>query len=164
MPHPHPPGFRQRVVELARLRDKPVAEIAKDLGVSDSCLRNWMAQADVDEGRREGLSSGEREELVELRRQARTPEARPVPNVAQMQTRAARADRPAVDLRRLVAGFLRMAPDVAVVGEVRDREALLELLSHVDTPADLHRTESGSRRASLKQAPWRWTLRLAVAN
>ena len=46
----------------------------------------------------------------------------PVPNVAQMQTRAARADRPAVDLRRLVAGFLRMAPDVAVVGEVRDRE------------------------------------------
>jgi hypothetical protein len=41
-----------------------------------------------------------------------------VPNVAQMQTRAARSDRPAVDLRRLVAGFLRMAPDVAIVGEV----------------------------------------------
>ncbi len=49
----------------------------------------------------------------------------PLPNVASMQTRAARADRPAVDLRRLVAGFLRMAPDVAIVGEVRDREALL---------------------------------------
>jgi pilus assembly protein CpaF len=47
----------------------------------------------------------------------------PVPNVAQMQTRAARADRAGVDLRRLVAGFLRMAPDVAVVGEVRDRDA-----------------------------------------
>ena len=45
----------------------------------------------------------------------------PVPNVAHMQTRPARADRDAVDLRRLVAGFLRMAPDVAVVGEVRDR-------------------------------------------
>jgi hypothetical protein len=42
--------------------------------------------------------------------------------VAQMQTRAARPDRPEVDLRRLVAGFLRMAPDVAIVGEVRDRE------------------------------------------
>jgi hypothetical protein len=39
-----------------------------------------------------------------------------------MQTRAARPDRPEVDLRRLVAGFLRMAPDVAIVGEVRDRE------------------------------------------
>ena len=33
-------------------------------------------------------------------------------------------DRPAIDLRKLVAGFLRMAPDVAIVGEVRDREAL----------------------------------------
>ena len=50
-------------------------------------------------------------------------------NVAQMQTRPARADRPEVDLRRLVAGFLRMAPDVAVVGEVRDREALPFLLA-----------------------------------
>ncbi|MFO7619855.1 MAG: ATPase, T2SS/T4P/T4SS family, partial [Bacteroidales bacterium] len=38
-------------------------------------------------------------------------------------------DRPAVDLRRLVAGFLRMAPDVAIVGEVRDREALPLLLT-----------------------------------
>ncbi|HMK12139.1 MAG TPA: ATPase, T2SS/T4P/T4SS family, partial [Acidimicrobiales bacterium] len=52
-----------------------------------------------------------------------------LPNVAQMQTRPARADRPEVDLRRLVAGFLRMAPDVAVVGEVRDQEALALLLA-----------------------------------
>lgn len=48
----------------------------------------------------------------------------PLPNVASMQTRAARVDRESVDLRRLVAGFLRMAPDIAIVGEVRDREAL----------------------------------------
>jgi hypothetical protein len=40
-----------------------------------------------------------------------------------MQTRPARSDRKEVDLRRLVAGFLRMAPDIAIVGEVRDREA-----------------------------------------
>lgn len=46
-----------------------------------------------------------------------------------MQTRPARADRPEVDLRRLVAGFLRMAPDVAIVGEVREREALSLLLT-----------------------------------
>jgi pilus assembly protein CpaF len=59
----------------------------------------------------------------------------PVPNVAQMQTRAARPDRPEVDLRRLVAGFLRMVPDVAIVGDVRDREGLPELLSHVDMAA-----------------------------
>lgn len=53
----------------------------------------------------------------------------PLANVASMQTRPARADRPAIDLRRLVRGFLRMAPDVAVVGEVRDREALPLLLT-----------------------------------
>jgi pilus assembly protein CpaF len=53
----------------------------------------------------------------------------PLPNVAHMQTRPARADRREVDLRRLVSGFLRMAPDVAVVGEVRDREALPLLLT-----------------------------------
>jgi pilus assembly protein CpaF len=48
----------------------------------------------------------------------------PLANVASMQTRPGRPDRAEVDLRRLVAGFLRMAPDVAIVGEVRDREAL----------------------------------------
>ena len=74
MPAPHPPEFRRRAVELARLREKPVAEIAKDLGISDSCLRNWMARADVDEGRREGLTSAERAELVELRRRNRVLE------------------------------------------------------------------------------------------
>ena len=72
MPRPHPPEFRQRAVELARLRDKPVSEIAEDLGISDSCLRNWMAQADVEDGTKAGLSSRERDELVELRREART--------------------------------------------------------------------------------------------
>ena len=72
MPAPHPPEFRQRAVELARMREKPVSEIAADLGVSDSCLRNWMRQADLDEGRRsDGLSTAEREELVALRRELR---------------------------------------------------------------------------------------------
>jgi pilus assembly protein CpaF len=47
-----------------------------------------------------------------------------------MQTRPAQADRPAVNLRRLVSGFLRMAPDVAIVGEVRDREGLPGLRAH----------------------------------
>ncbi len=72
MPRPHPPEFRQRAVELARLREKPVAEIAADLGISDSCLRNWIKQADLDEGRRcDGLTTAEREELVKLRRELR---------------------------------------------------------------------------------------------
>jgi transposase len=74
MPRPHPPEFRRRAVELARLREKPVAEIARDLGISDSCLRNWMAQADIDNGARAGLSSDERAELVALRRKNRVLE------------------------------------------------------------------------------------------
>lgn len=71
MPRPHPPEFRQRAVEVARLGDKPVAEIAADLGISDSCLRNWLRQADVDEGRRNGTSSADHDELIALRREVR---------------------------------------------------------------------------------------------
>ena len=50
MPVPHPPEFRARAVELARERAKPIAALAKDLGISDSCLRNWMAQAELRPG------------------------------------------------------------------------------------------------------------------
>jgi transposase len=71
MPAPHPPEFRARAVELARERAKPVAELAKDLGISESCLRNWMVQADIEDGGREGLTKAEREELVKLRRENR---------------------------------------------------------------------------------------------
>ncbi|MFP5488491.1 MAG: transposase [Acidimicrobiia bacterium] len=74
MPRPHPPEFRQRAVELARLREKPVAEIARDLGISDSCLRNWIAQADMNDGARPGLTTDERAELVALRRKNRVLE------------------------------------------------------------------------------------------
>ena len=71
MPRAHPPEFRRRAVELARLREKPAVQIAKDLGISDSCLRNWMHQADVEDGKRPGVTRDEHEELVELRRELR---------------------------------------------------------------------------------------------
>lgn len=48
-----------------------MAEIAKDLGISESCLRNWMSQADINEGVKEGLTTDERAELVRLRREVR---------------------------------------------------------------------------------------------
>ena len=54
------------------MREKPVSQIAGDLGISDSCLRNWMKQADIDDGRQAaGVTSAEREELVRLRRELR---------------------------------------------------------------------------------------------
>jgi len=74
MPAAKPPEFRRRAVELARRREQPIAQIAKDLGISESCLRRWMDQADVDEGHKEGLSSTEKRELVELRRRNRVLE------------------------------------------------------------------------------------------
>jgi len=72
MPAPHPPEFRQRAIELAREGAKPVARLAKDLGISESCLRNWMAQADADENRSAlKPTSAEKKEIAELRRKNR---------------------------------------------------------------------------------------------
>lgn len=71
MPAPHPPEFRRRAVELARQPGVSVAKVAKELGISESGLRRWMSQDDVDTGRKEGLSTKEREELVQLRRDNR---------------------------------------------------------------------------------------------
>ncbi|GAB2843385.1 hypothetical protein GCM10022221_48230 [Actinocorallia aurea] len=70
MPGPRPTEFREGAVALARLGDKPVPELAKELGISESCLRNWVSQADVDaKGGRDGrLTSEEKRELTCLRR------------------------------------------------------------------------------------------------
>jgi transposase len=72
MPAPHPPEFRQHAVALAREGTTPIAKIARDLGISESCLRNWMAQADADEnGSGQRLASPEKKELAELRKRNR---------------------------------------------------------------------------------------------
>jgi transposase len=68
---PYPPAFRAEAIRLIRSGLKPLSEIAKDLGVTDQTLRNWVRQADVDEGSREGLTSSEKEELRKLRRENR---------------------------------------------------------------------------------------------
>lgn len=74
MPAAKPPELRRRAVDLARSGQQPVAKVASDLGISESCLRRWMTQDDVDAGRRQGMSSDERRELVELRRRNRVLE------------------------------------------------------------------------------------------
>lgn len=73
----------------------------------------------------------------------------PLPNVASMQTRASRSDRPEISLRHLVAGFLRMAPDIAIVGEVRDREALPLLLTLSSGVKGFTTIHAGSARQAL---------------
>jgi len=58
-------------VAVARKGEAPIAEIAKDFGVSESCLRNWLHAADVDQGLRPGTTAVESAEIRELKRRNR---------------------------------------------------------------------------------------------
>ena len=69
---PYPQEFRREAIELYRLSGKSIPKVAEDLGISDMTLRNWVNQAEVDQGERAGLTSEEREELRALRRENRT--------------------------------------------------------------------------------------------
>lgn len=70
MPRPYPKEFKQGAIDLARRGDRPIAEIARELGIADSCLRNWLRQDQLDRRERDdGLTSAEREELRRLRRE-----------------------------------------------------------------------------------------------
>jgi transposase-like protein len=71
VPRPHPKEFRDDVVAVARKGEASIAEIAKDFGISESCLRNWLQRADIDDGRRPGQTSVESAELRELKRRNR---------------------------------------------------------------------------------------------
>ena len=68
---PYSKEFKRDAVQLLRTSGRSVPQLAKELGVSPQSLRNWASQRDVDEGRAEGLSSDEREELRRLRREVK---------------------------------------------------------------------------------------------
>jgi transposase len=68
---PYSLEFRREAVRLLRTSGRPIPQLAKELGCSPQSLRNWSKQLDVDEGRAEGLTSDEREELRRLRRENR---------------------------------------------------------------------------------------------
>ncbi len=71
-PPPYPPPFRAEAVALARTSGQSLAQVARNLGIHYETLRLWLRQADVDGGRRDGLTTSEREELARLRRENRT--------------------------------------------------------------------------------------------
>lgn len=71
MPSTHPPysaEFRRQMLELVEAGRTP-EELAKEFEPTAQTIRNWMAQAEIDAGDREGVTSAEREELQHLRRE-----------------------------------------------------------------------------------------------
>ena len=67
---PYPAEFREEMVRLVRAGRSP-GELSREFEPSDQTIRNWVNQADVDEGRREGLTTSQLEELRRLRRENR---------------------------------------------------------------------------------------------
>ena len=63
--------FKAQTVELIRTSGKSVGQVCRDLDLTETAVRRWMAQADIDAGRRDGLTTAEREELTQLRREVR---------------------------------------------------------------------------------------------
>ena len=63
--------FKGAAVELVRSSGKTIAEVARDLDLTESALREWVRRADVDDGHRDGLTTAEREELTGLRKENR---------------------------------------------------------------------------------------------
>ena len=70
----YPAEFRRRVLDLVEA-GRPIADIARDLGISDQTVYNWRRQDRVDRGVEPGLSTGERAELAAARKKIRELES-----------------------------------------------------------------------------------------
>ena len=71
MPKPYPQEFRDDVVAVARKGQTPLNQIAKDFGISEGCLHNWMKKADVEDGNRPGVTETQSVEVRELKKRNR---------------------------------------------------------------------------------------------
>ncbi len=73
MPKPYPREFRDDVVRVARSREPGVRikDVAKDFGITASCLTNWLARADREDGIKPGPTTAEAAELRELKKRNR---------------------------------------------------------------------------------------------
>ena len=71
MPKKFPSEFKRDVVAVARRGDLTIAEVAADFDISVESVRRWVRQADIDDGVKDGLTSAEQAEVVQLRRKTR---------------------------------------------------------------------------------------------
>ncbi len=71
MPKAFPAEFRRDVVAVARRREAPISQIAKDFGISPSCIQRWLKRAEIEEGVRDGLTLAEEAEVRELKKRNR---------------------------------------------------------------------------------------------
>jgi transposase len=71
MPKAFPEEFRRDVVAVARKGEAPITQIAKDFGISASCLQRWLKLADIEDGNRPGATQRESAELRELKKRNR---------------------------------------------------------------------------------------------
>ncbi len=69
MPKAFPEEFRRDVVAVARKRQAPISQIAKDFGISPSCVQRWLKRAEIEEGERGGLTLAEEAEIRSLKKQ-----------------------------------------------------------------------------------------------
>ena len=74
MPKPYPKEFRDDVVAVARKGEAPLNQIAKDFGISEGCLSNWLKKADVEDGHRPGVTEKQSGEVRRPKTRPRPPE------------------------------------------------------------------------------------------
>jgi transposase len=65
------PEFKADIVDRCRAGDRTIAQVARDFELTETAVRSWVKQAEVDTGKRDGLTTDERKELAELRRENR---------------------------------------------------------------------------------------------
>ena len=71
MPEPYPAQFRRGVVAVARKHEAPLAQIAKDFGISEATLHKWLKKADIEDGVSPGVTEKEAVELREAKKRIR---------------------------------------------------------------------------------------------
>jgi transposase len=71
MPKAFPEEFRRDVVAVARGKEAPLSQVARDFGISESCLHRWVRRAEIEDGVRDGLTLAEEAQIRELKKRNR---------------------------------------------------------------------------------------------